>query len=56
MRDDGMHDAMQELLDSATGENIPPTELYVKVGMVAMVLRNLDPRSKLMNGSKVRIE
>lgn len=24
--------------------------------MVAMVLRNLDPRAKLMNGSKVRIE
>ena len=44
MEDDGQHDAMQELLDGATGDNIPPTDLKLNKGMVGMVVRNLDPR------------
>lgn len=43
------------MLDGAVGDNVPPTELHIKTGMVCMLIRNLDPKSKLMNGSKVKI-
>lgn len=44
-----------EYLNSLDHPNVPPHELCVKVGAICFILRNLNKRDRLMNGTKIEI-
>ena len=44
-----------EYLNSLTPSGMPPHKLLLKVGVVVMLLRNLDVKNGLCNGTRLRV-
>ncbi|XP_016162397.1 uncharacterized protein LOC107605142 [Arachis ipaensis] len=44
-----------KLLDSINCSNLPPHKLILKVGVLVMLLRNIDHSSGLCNGTKLQV-
>ena len=52
--EDGMHHTYPaEFLQQLNAGGLPPTLLCLKVGSPVILLRNLDPREGLCNGTKM---
>ncbi|CAJ0586072.1 unnamed protein product, partial [Mesorhabditis spiculigera] len=45
-----------ELMNSMTPTGLPPHELFLKVGAIVMLLRNLDVQNGLCNGTRLIVE
>jgi ATP-dependent DNA helicase PIF1 len=51
--DDERNNYPQDFLNSITPNSLPPHELRIKINCPLILLRNLDPRSGLCNGTRL---